>query len=111
MVSRSSWGRARLPTCVVRIRSVLLFTRPSYLLRVLCLRRGYCHTAESAYGGAAMKALVLAPGGLEVADVGDPHAAVDGVVVEVHSCGICGSDVHWVETGRGAPGHILGHEF
>ena len=67
--------------------------------------------AESAYVGAAMKALVVAPGGLEVSEVADPHAEPDGVVVEVHSCGICGSDVHWVEIGRGASGHILGHEF
>jgi len=58
-----------------------------------------------------MKALVVAPGGVEIADVADHHAAADAVIVQVHSCGICGSDVHWVETGRGAHGHILGHEF
>jgi threonine dehydrogenase-like Zn-dependent dehydrogenase len=58
-----------------------------------------------------MKALVLAPGGLEVADVADPRAEAGAVVVEVHSCGICGSDVHRVASGAPSEGQILGHEF
>ena len=33
------------------------------------------------------------------------------VVVTVHSCGICGSDVHMAEAGVGRLGGIPGHEF
>ena len=58
-----------------------------------------------------MRALVVVPGGLEVADLPDPHAADGAVVVAVHSCGICGSDVHGVERGAARPGQVLGHEF
>jgi threonine dehydrogenase-like Zn-dependent dehydrogenase len=58
-----------------------------------------------------MKALVTTVGGLEVADVPDPKPGAGQVVVAVHSCGICGSDVHSVELGAGQPGRILGHEF
>src|SRR5437879_3655504 len=58
-----------------------------------------------------MKALVLEPGGVEVVDVADPRPEADGVVVEVHSCGICGSDVHRAATRARSLGQILGHEF
>ncbi|HYW23389.1 MAG TPA: alcohol dehydrogenase catalytic domain-containing protein [Terriglobales bacterium] len=58
-----------------------------------------------------MKALVMEPGGVEVADRPDPVAAPDGAVVAVHSCGICGSDVHVVEAGVRRHGQVLGHEF
>jgi threonine dehydrogenase-like Zn-dependent dehydrogenase len=57
-----------------------------------------------------MRALVVRPGHVEVADHPDPRPAADGVVVAVHSCGICGSDVHMVTAGVRA-GHVLGHEF
>ncbi len=58
-----------------------------------------------------MRAMVLAPDGVEVADVPDPRPGTGQVLVAVHSCGICGSDVHRVERGEGPYGHILGHEF
>jgi len=59
-----------------------------------------------------VRALVVAPdGGVEVVDLPDPHAQADGVVVAVHSCGICGSDVHGVEEGWARPGQVLGHEL
>jgi threonine dehydrogenase-like Zn-dependent dehydrogenase len=58
-----------------------------------------------------MKALVMQPGGVEVVERADPVAATDGAVVAVHSCGICGSDVHVVEAGVRRHGQVLGHEF
>jgi threonine dehydrogenase-like Zn-dependent dehydrogenase len=58
-----------------------------------------------------MKALVVRPSGVEVTDRPDPVAERDSVVVRVHSCGICGSDVHAVETGYRPSGSILGHEM
>ena len=58
-----------------------------------------------------MKAVVCVPGGTEVAEVPDPEAGRDGVVVEVAACGLCGSDVHAIERGWTTEGQILGHEF
>ncbi|MCL0056406.1 alcohol dehydrogenase catalytic domain-containing protein [Dehalococcoidia bacterium] len=57
---------------------------------------------------------------LEVKEVPQPKAGAGEVVIRVHSCGICGSDVHFYETD--ADGYILypgltkfpvtiGHEF
>ena len=57
-----------------------------------------------------MKALVRVPGGVELATHPDPDPRSDEVVVAVHSCGICGSDVHSVEAST-SRGGILGHEF
>jgi threonine dehydrogenase-like Zn-dependent dehydrogenase len=59
----------------------------------------------------AVKAVVCVPGGAELAEVPDPRPGPGEVVVEVDSCGLCGSDVHTIEHGRGRPGQILGHEF
>src|SRR5947208_1065777 len=59
MVSNSSLGRARLPTWVVRIRSVLLFTRPCYLRSVSVLgilphgRIGVCWRSDEGPGHGA----------------------------------------------------------
>lgn len=58
-----------------------------------------------------MKAVVCVPGGCEVTEVADPRPAAGEVVVEVDSCGLCGSDVHAIEHGLTRPGQILGHEF
>lgn len=58
-----------------------------------------------------MRALVGGPGGVVVVEQEDPHPGAGEVVVAVHSCGICGSDVHAVESGRVAAGQIPGHEF
>jgi len=58
-----------------------------------------------------MKAIVCVPGGVEVADVKDPVPAPDEVVVAVEACGLCGSDVHAIESGVTTVGQILGHEF
>jgi threonine dehydrogenase-like Zn-dependent dehydrogenase len=60
-----------------------------------------------------MKAAVYhEPYRLQVEDIPDPQAGPDDVVVKVHACGICGSDLHgyraglWVE-----PGEVMGHEW
>jgi (R,R)-butanediol dehydrogenase / meso-butanediol dehydrogenase / diacetyl reductase len=58
-----------------------------------------------------MKAVVCVPGGCEVAEVPDPRPAPGEVVVEVDACGLCGSDVHAIASGRARDGQILGHEF
>lgn len=58
-----------------------------------------------------MKALVTGPAGAEVVERPDPRPDQGEVLVSVHSCGICGSDVHAVEAGVSRGGQILGHEF
>lgn len=40
-----------------------------------------------------------------------PDAGPEEVLVEVSHCGICGSDLHMVLEGWGAPGSISGHEY
>lgn len=60
-----------------------------------------------------MKALLLtAPSRLEYTEFPDPQPAADEVVVRVHACGICGSDIHGWDgsTGRRQPPLIMGHE-
>jgi len=60
-----------------------------------------------------MKALLLsAPSRLEFVDFPSPQAAADEVVVRIHACGICGSDIHGWDgsTGRRQPPLIMGHE-
>lgn len=60
-----------------------------------------------------MKALLLtAPSKLEYVDFPSPQPADDEVLVKVHACGICGSDIHGWDgsTGRRRPPLIMGHE-
>ncbi|WP_414663183.1 zinc-dependent alcohol dehydrogenase [Horticoccus sp. 23ND18S-11] len=60
-----------------------------------------------------MKALLLsAPSTLDYVEFPDPTPAADEVVVQVHACGICGSDIHGWDgsTGRRRPPLIMGHE-
>lgn len=60
-----------------------------------------------------MKALLLtAPSQLELVDFPDPKPAEGEVVVKIHACGICGSDIHGWDgsTGRRQPPLIMGHE-
>ena len=33
------------------------------------------------------------------------------LLLKVKACGICGSDLHWVNLGLARPGSVLGHEF
>jgi (R,R)-butanediol dehydrogenase / meso-butanediol dehydrogenase / diacetyl reductase len=49
---------------------------------------------------------------MAVIDVPKPRAAAGEVVLKVHACGICGSDLHAVQYGLGLqPNSIMGHEF
>ena len=60
-----------------------------------------------------MQALVLtAPSQLEVLPMPDPIPAEDEVLLRIHACGICGSDIHGWDgsTGRRRPPLIMGHE-
>ncbi len=60
-----------------------------------------------------MKALLLtAPSKLEFVDFPAATPADDEVLVRIHACGICGSDIHGWDgsTGRRQPPLIMGHE-
>ncbi|MDQ1256863.1 MAG: L-iditol 2-dehydrogenase [Candidatus Hydrogenedentes bacterium] len=60
-----------------------------------------------------MKALVLEEyRKLVYKDVPIPEIGMDDVLVKVHACGICGSDVHGYDgrTGRRIPPIVMGHE-
>ena len=49
---------------------------------------------------------------MAVLDVPQPKAGAGEVVVKVHACGICGSDLHAVQYGFGMPpDSVMGHEF
>jgi (R,R)-butanediol dehydrogenase/meso-butanediol dehydrogenase/diacetyl reductase len=50
---------------------------------------------------------------LEIEDVADPVAGDGHVVLKVHACGVCGSDLHATQDGvfLQEDGTILGHEF
>ena len=58
-----------------------------------------------------MKAIVADSGHARLVDVSFDHVAdsASGVVVDVTSAGICGSDLHLLSLGFGGP--VLGHEF
>lgn len=60
-----------------------------------------------------MKAAVYKqPNEMAVLDVPRPKAGAGEVVVKVHACGICGSDLHAVQYGFGMPpDSVMGHEF
>jgi len=60
-----------------------------------------------------VKALVLtAPSQLDFTDFPAPVPADDEVLLRIHACGICGSDIHGWDgsTGRRRPPLIMGHE-
>ncbi len=49
---------------------------------------------------------------MAVAEVPKPKAGEGEVVLKVHNCGICGSDLHAVQFGFGMPpDSVMGHEF
>ncbi len=63
-----------------------------------------------------MKAAVFyGKGDIRVEEVNKPSAKSGEVVIKVHACGICGTDVHIYSGDKGAaettPPTILGHEF
>ena len=49
---------------------------------------------------------------MAVIDVPNPVPGAGEVVLKVHNCGICGSDLHAVQYGLGmAADTVMGHEF
>ena len=59
-----------------------------------------------------MKAAVFQGAGrIDVVDVPIPEVGPREVLVKVHYCGICGSDLEAYHTGMYEPGMIIGHEF
>ena len=40
-----------------------------------------------------------------------PEPGKNQLLLKVKACGICGSDLHWVQLGLAKPGTVLGHEF
>ena len=56
-------------------------------------------------------AVLQGAGRLDVMDVPVPEVGPDEVLVAVELCGICGSDLHMVMEGWGAPGSWQGHEW
>jgi 2-desacetyl-2-hydroxyethyl bacteriochlorophyllide A dehydrogenase len=56
-------------------------------------------------------AFCTGPRAIEIRDVPNPEPPPDGVLVRVHACGICGSDLHYY-TGEAVPPAVaLGHEI
>jgi L-iditol 2-dehydrogenase len=59
-----------------------------------------------------MKAAVFRGiGQIEVTEVPIPQPGAGEVLVRVHYCGICGSDLEAYQTGMYQPGLVVGHEF
>src|SRR6516164_4063291 len=57
-------------------------------------------------------AVYRSPGVLAVEARPVPRPGPDELVVRVHSCGICGSDIHQLRDGWGSrPGTVAGHEW
>jgi (R,R)-butanediol dehydrogenase/meso-butanediol dehydrogenase/diacetyl reductase len=59
-----------------------------------------------------MKAATVNPGAkLEISQVPVPEPGEDELLIEVAYCGVCGSDLHILDTGRLPAGCIMGHEL
>ena len=59
-----------------------------------------------------MKAAVFRGAGeIEIADIPVPEPGPGDVLVQVHYCGVCGSDIEAYQTGMYEPGLVIGHEF
>ena len=57
-------------------------------------------------------AVYQSPGVVTVEERSVPRPGPDQVVVRVHACGICGSDIHQLRDGWGfTPGAVAGHEW
>jgi (R,R)-butanediol dehydrogenase / meso-butanediol dehydrogenase / diacetyl reductase len=49
---------------------------------------------------------------IRIAEVDEPVVTPDGIVIEIRSCGICGSDLHAYTSGMNVgAGQVMGHEF
>ncbi len=58
-----------------------------------------------------MKAIIVKDGSVLYGEKPDPIPESDQVLIRVSYCGICGSDIHSLETGLFEDGHTPGHEF
>lgn len=59
-----------------------------------------------------MRAVVFAGNNvLEVKEIERPVPKAGEVLLRVHNCGVCGSDLHMVQHGFLPPGSVMGHEF
>lgn len=61
-----------------------------------------------------MKAAVFHKPGelLKIETAPDPVASAGQMILKVHRCGVCGTDLHYTEEGTPVtPGAVLGHEF
>ena len=56
-------------------------------------------------------AVIEGPGRLEVRDIAEPTLGPTDVLVEIDRCGVCGTDLHLVLEGWGAPGTVPGPEW
>lgn len=56
-------------------------------------------------------AVLTGHGRLEVQEIAVPPLGDHDVLVEIDHCGVCGSDLHMVLEGWGAPGSVPGHEW
>ncbi|MBI1817154.1 MAG: alcohol dehydrogenase catalytic domain-containing protein [Deltaproteobacteria bacterium] len=57
-------------------------------------------------------AFCVAPGQFELRDVPEPAPAPGEVLIKIHNCGICGSDLHWYHGGGiPIPSVCPGHEI
>jgi len=56
-------------------------------------------------------ALITGKETVELVEVPDPEPALDGVVVEIELCGICGTDIHAWQSGDPYNPAICGHEW
>jgi threonine dehydrogenase-like Zn-dependent dehydrogenase len=57
-------------------------------------------------------AVYRSPGVIDVEERPVPQPGPDQLVVKVHACGICGSDIHQLRDGWGfKPGAVAGHEW
>lgn len=50
-------------------------------------------------------------GPLEIREIDVPNPAANELLLKVGACGICGSDLHAVQTGFVPAGTVMGHEF
>lgn len=59
-----------------------------------------------------MRAAIFREAGhIEVTEVPTPEPGPGEVLVRVHYCGICGTDLEAYQTGMYEPGLVIGHEF
>jgi hypothetical protein len=58
-----------------------------------------------------MRAAFFSDGKFEIREVPVPVAQAGDVLIAVHACGICGSDVHFYSGGAPAPSVCPGHEI